>query len=246
MGNNKKTVKCSFCHRLGHNRVSCPKLKAEIENIREEFGSDHPDVYEYDDYKNRYSKKSKLNAKTIRRCSYCASTSHNIRTCKDKSNDIIKLKKANKDWRNNILNELTSKGIGVGTIMSNSGYVSSVENKKSPWTLVSIDWENLSWIVDNKKVFKLILMSNPAIYREITLEQLLNDSPSYSYRWEVLSTSSILDYPEKWDTVSDPLFDEQCVEIFKDITKSEYDSFFFSLIDSKPQFLTFLVPDLGE
>ena len=40
-------------------------------------------------------------------------------------------------------------------------------------------------------------MSNPSVYREITLEQLLNDSPSYSYRWEVLSTSNLLDYPKK-------------------------------------------------
>ncbi len=246
MGNNKKTVKCSFCHRLGHNRVSCPKLKGEIEKIREHYGSDHPDVNEYDNYKSKYSKKSKLNAKKVRRCSYCQSTNHNVRTCTAKSTDIIKLKKLNKEWRNNILDELKNRGIGVGTIMSNSGYVSSLENKKSPWTLVSIDWENLSWLVDNRKVFKLILMSNPAIYREITLEQLLNDSPSYSYRWEVLSTSGNLDYPEKWDTVSDPLFDEQCIEIFNGITKSEYDSFFFSLIEQKPQILTFLMPELGE
>ncbi len=245
MGNNKKTVKCSFCNRLGHNRVSCEKLKAEVENIREQFGSEHPDVEEYDQYKTKYSRKSKLNAKTTRRCSYCLQTSHNIRTCAVKHADIIKLKKANKVWRNNILNELRQKGIGVGTIMANSGFVSSVENKKSPWTLVSIDWQNLSWLVDNKRAFKLILMSNPAIYREVTLEQLLNDSPTYSYRWEVLSESTILDYPEKWDTVSDPLFDEQCVEVFKDITKTEYDSFFFELYNSKPQILRFLLPQ-GE
>ena len=37
MGNNKKTVKCGFCGRLGHNRVSCPKLKEMIEKEREEL-----------------------------------------------------------------------------------------------------------------------------------------------------------------------------------------------------------------
>ena len=246
MGNNKKTVKCSFCHRLGHNRVSCPKLKAEIENIREQYGSSHPDVDEYDEYNSNYSKKSKSNANTIRRCSYCAETNHNVRTCTDKTSDIIKLKKTNKIWRNNLLAELRNKGIAVGTIMVNSGYVSNVENKRSPWTLVSVDWENLSWLVDNRKVFKLILMSNPSIYREITLEQLLNDSPTYNYRWEVLSKSSNLDYPHKWDTVSDPLFDEQCVEIFKEMTKVEYDNFFFELIESKSQILKFLTPEKGE
>ena len=246
MGNNKKTVKCSFCHRLGHNRVSCPKLKKQIESLREEFGSNHPDVDEYDDYKSKYSKKSKLNAKAIRRCSYCSSTSHNVRTCSQRANDIIKLKKLNKDWRNNLLKELRQKGIGVGTIMSNSGYVSSIENKKSPWTLVSIDWHNLSWLIDNRKVFKLILMSNPSVYREITLEQLLNDSPSYSYRWEVLSTSIVLDFPDKWDTVSDPVFDEQCFEIFKDMSKAEYDTFFMTTLNNKPPMLNFLIPTIGE
>ncbi len=246
MGNNKKTVKCGFCHRLGHNRVSCPKLKMQIESTREEYGSEHPDVYEYDDYKNRYSKKSKLNANNARRCSYCQSISHNIRTCSDKSSDIIKLKKTNKKWRNNILNELKKRGIGVGTIMSNSGYVSSIENKRSPWTLVSIDWQNLSWLIDNKKVFKLILMSNPSVYREITLEQILNDSPTYSYRWEVLSRSESLAHPQKWDTVSDPVFDQQCVEIFKDMTKKEYDTFFSLRLNSKPDILTFLIPNTGE
>jgi hypothetical protein len=246
MGNNKKTVKCSFCHRLGHNRVSCPKLKTEIESIRDQFGSNHPDVDQYDSHKDSYSKKSKLNANTTRRCSYCAKTSHNVRTCSDRSADIIKLKKSNKVWRNNLLNELKSRGIGVGTIMVNSGYVSNVENKKSPWTLVNIDWEDLSWIVDNRRVFKLILMSNPSIYRKVTLEQLLNDSPTYNYRWEVLSTSTILNHPEKWDTVADPSFDERCVELFKEMTKNEYDNFFFELIESKPQILKLLTPDIGD
>tara|TARA_B100001113_G_scaffold347516_1_gene340017 strand:+ start:4037 stop:4789 length:753 start_codon:yes stop_codon:yes gene_type:complete len=246
MGNNKKTVKCSFCHRLGHNRVSCPKHKEQIDNLRQEFGSDHPDVSEYDNYKNLYSRKSKSNAKTVRRCSYCSSVSHNVRTCSIKSTDIIKLKKLNRDWRNNVLNELKAKGIGVGTIMANSGYVSSFENIKSPWTLVSIDWHNLSWLIDNRKVFKLILMSNPAVYREVTLEQLLNDSPSYNYRWEVLSTSDALNYPEKWNAVSDPVFDEQCVEIFKGISKAEYDTFFMSIVDQKSEILNFLMPNIGE
>lgn len=242
MGNNKKTVKCSFCNRLGHNRVSCEKYKISIEEIREKHGDDHPDVADYDNYKIRYSKKSKTNASTVRRCSYCASTTHNVRTCKDKSADIIKLKKLNKEWRKNILKELRQRGIGVGTIMANSGYVSSVQNRKSPWTLVSIDWENLSWLVDNRKAFRLILMSNPAISKEVTLEQILNDSPSYIYRWDVLSRSETLDFPDKWDTVSDPAFDQNCVEIFKGLTKAEYDSFFFSLYSQKPPNIQFMIP----
>ena len=245
MGNNKKTVKCSFCNRLGHNRVSCQKLKLEMENSRLQYGDDHPDVKDYDDYKEQYSKKSKDNASRTRKCSYCLSTGHNMRTCKDRINDFSKLKRTNKKWRNNILKQLEDKGIGLGSIMVTNGYINSIENRKSPWTLVSIDWDNLSWLVDHRKVFKLILISNPSIFRVLTLEQLLNDSPSYHYRWKVVSTSSNLNYPENWNTVSDPVFDSHCVEIFKGLTKAEYDAFFFKTFQ-KSLILQHLIPNIGE
>lgn len=246
MGNNKKTVKCSFCNRLGHNRVSCPKLKAEIEKNREQYGSSHPDVREHDQYLKEYSDKSKSNANRTRHCSYCMGAGHNVRTCNIKDHDFIKLKRINKDWRKNVLKELRERGIGVGSIMSNARYINNIENRKSPWTLVSIDWDNLSWVIDNKKVFKLILMSNPAIYRQITLEQLLNDSPSYNFRWEVISESEVLDYPEQWNTVSDPTFDSHCIELFSGLTKSEYDTFFFNIYNAKPLPIQFLNPQIGE
>ena len=246
MGNNKKTVKCSFCNRLGHNRVTCEKLIAHVEDNRAKYGSNHPDVSEYDEYKKNYSDKSKANANRARHCSYCASQKHNIRTCTKKENDLVKLKKLNAEWRKNILTELQNKGIGLGAIMVNHSYVSNTENGKSPWTLVSIDWEKLSWIVDNKKVFRLVLMSNPAISRHITLEQILNDSPSYMHRWDVLSESEILDYPEKWDTVSDVAFDSEIVELFKGINKNDYDMLFIQFCENTIKYMFINQGDLYE
>lgn len=246
MGNNKKTVKCGFCHRLGHNRVSCSKLLGIIEENRKQYGSNHPDVTEYDKYKKLYSNKSKANANKNRHCSYCSSQSHNVRTCAVKNKDIIKLKKLNAQWRENILNELRQKGIGVGSIMANHSHVSNSENSKSPWTLVNIDWDNLNWIVDNKKVFRMILMSNPAIYREITLEQIMNDSPSYIHRWNVMSKSAILDHPERWDTVSDTAFDSQLVEMFKGINKYDYDALFIQFFDCPIKYLYINQEDLQD
>ena len=91
MGNNKKTVKCSFCNRLGHNRVSCEKLKTEVETNRTQYGSSHPDVREYDEYLQDYSDKSRSNANRKRHCSYCIQAGHNIRTCHVKEKDFTKI-----------------------------------------------------------------------------------------------------------------------------------------------------------
>ena len=72
-------------------------------------------------------------------------------------------------------------------------------------------------------------MSNPSIQRELTLEQILNQSESYYHRWFVVSKSAGLNVPDKWDTISDPTFDETCIEIFDGITKAEFDGIFMEL-----------------
>ena len=232
MGNNKKTVKCSFCNRLGHNRVTCLKLKKSITDLEDKYGSNHPDVLEHRAYLNDYSEKSKKNATKSRYCSYCRKSSHNVRTCVERSKDVSRIKKLNFRWRTKIRQELHARGIGVGSIISTANHISSIENKASPWTVVSIAWDKVNWITDNARVFKIILMSNPAIQRELTLEQILNQSESYYHRWNVVSKSYNLDIPDKWDTISDPIFDEKCIEIFDGITKAEFDGLFMELQES--------------
>ena len=232
MGNNKKTVKCSFCNRLGHNRVTCPKLKKSITELEDKYGSNHPDVLEHKIYLDDYSEKSKKNATKSRYCSYCRKSSHNVRTCTERAKDVSRIKKLNFKWRTKIIQELQVRGIGVGSIISTANHISSIENKTSPWTVVSIDWDKVNWITDNARVFKIILMSNPAIQRELTLEQILNQSESYYHRWNVVSKSQNLDIPDKWDTISDPIFDEKCIEIFDGITKTEFDGLFMELQES--------------
>ena len=237
MGNNKKTVKCSFCKRLGHNSVTCTVYKGEVEKLRIEFGSNHPDVVEYDSSKSNYSKKSSINANKKRTCSYCLEEGHNVRTCAEKRRAVSKLKKINSEWRKNVIAELTKRGIGIGSIMANETYVSKSENQKSPWTLTSIDWDNLNWVNDNRKAFRLILMSNPCIYREITLEQVINESKSYIHRWRVVSVSDNLDHPEGWESISDSGFDRDCIEIFDGITKDDYEHLFMDLVTDKGNYM---------
>ena len=154
MGNNKKTVKCGFCNRLGHNRVSCKKLLESINRDREQYGSNHPDVIKYDDKANAYSLKSKINAKSKRFCKYCSRQNHNIRTCTERQEDISKLKKKNRDWKRLILNKLKEKGVGLGSILSSKQsdfYWTRQTNGTVPttgrgkWILTTIHWEKIGW-----------------------------------------------------------------------------------------------------
>ena len=94
------------------------------------------------------------------------------------------------------MQELSTRGIGVGTIIAPVNHISSIENSSSPWTVVSIDWRKINWVTDNARVFKIILMSNPSIQRELTLEQIMNQSESYYHRWTVISKCASLDIPD--------------------------------------------------
>jgi len=248
MGNNKKTVKCSFCMRLGHNRVSCEKLKILIENERSKHGSDHPDVKLYDSLNDRYSKKSSENANTVRHCKYCFIESHNVRTCKELANDFLALKKRNAQWRKCLLIIFREKGIGTGCILTSKHFKkfgNKTLTKGDKWILTSIDWNNITFDStknpDDYKVFKLVNLSNSSAQTMLSISQLMavNESnPTISeMNWDVISPSKTLDYPVGWDTVSDKKYDERLVEIFKYLNKSDIqDLLSFSYLD-KPYFI---------
>lgn len=233
MGNNKKTVKCSYCNRLGHNRVTCPKIIIRVDELRQKFGNSHPTVHEHDNYKESYSEKSSRNAKRDRRCSYCRLPSHNKRTCTSYREDLSKLKKTNNRWRQNILKEFTSRGIGVGALMAHSNHLSTIENPNSAWVITSIEWDRIVWTNDNKKIVSLVLVKNPAISRSLTLEQLLNNDESYYHRWDVVSPSDDLQMPPGWDTVQDENFSKIAVEVMDSIQKEDYDTLFVKLMQKK-------------
>ncbi len=230
MGNNKKTVKCSFCGKLGHNRVSCPKLKELIEKEREEHGSDHPDVKLYDRMSKGYSKKSSDNANKTRHCSYCFQPSHNVRSCEIRSKDISKLKKRNTAWRNALISHLKDRGIGLGSIMTgkySKRYGSRAYNKGDKWILTAIEWDLITF--DRKDspelVFKLVNLENSSVSTVITISRitsLVGDS-SKEYHWDVISPSTTLNYPEGWDTVSDVEYDKHLVSLFKGMGKKQYE-----------------------
>jgi len=222
MGNNKKTVRCSFCGTLGHNRVSCPKLKKYVSKVEKKYGENHPDVKEHKSYMETYSNKSRENATKERKCSYCHTSGHNSRTCVHFKADYSKIKRINHKWRKNLIRILKNRKIGLGAI------VSTCAGDASPWTIVSIDWIRLNWVTDNAPAFKVIKISNPGHQKYITLEQIINQVQSYYYNWVVVSPGQELDYPEKWDQLDDPDFDNLCSRFFESMTAEKFESYFLN------------------
>lgn len=234
MGNNKKTVKCSFCSRLGHNRISCPRLSIVIEGLRDKFGSNHPDVQIFDKGRKRYSKKSSNNANNTRKCKFCHKTGHNARTCSEKSKKMSELKKMNHNWRMIILEELKAREIGVGCIMT--------DVTKTNWMLTSIDWQKIHWLSNNDNVFKFVSLTVASDIKFVSLSRMF---VLYDH-WNVASPTDVYDFPDKWDTISDPDFDIMCISFFEDRDKESYELEMHRLMGKKEMSIKHMVEKLKK
>jgi len=252
MGNNKKTVKCGFCGRMGHNRVSCQKLKDLIEKEREKYGSSHPDVKTYDSLTKRYSIKSSNNASSTRHCKYCYLPNHNIRSCKERAKNISELKKRNYHWRKSLIGHFKEKGIGTGCILTSKyskKFGSRLLEKGDKWILTSIDWDKITFddydsnpnsFHEECRVFKLINLSNSEVTTMISVSQLVATNASNKnpeFLWDVLAPSQVLDFPEGWDTIADKKYDLHLNDLFKYLNRSTYQNLIQFSFSHKPHLI---------
>jgi hypothetical protein len=118
-------TRCKYCFEIGHNTRTCKHLHNKINSLP----SDDP-------HKARYEKKI-----SHRTCRYCGEqTEHNIRTCPSLTNDVTKYDKLNKEFQNDIINLLDSKGIVIGncfnydfTLLANTIYDSETQKHISEY-----------------------------------------------------------------------------------------------------------------
>ena len=144
--NYKRTVRCSYCYESGHNRSSCPKYAAKIEEIRQESGDDHYAVAAYD------AKKAKRKAKAKdRACSYCSSKGHNRATCPELRANILKSQAKTAAFRKAMYERMKALGIGVGTVISTDRFQARSDNDdiespryRVPHVITVINWDNIT------------------------------------------------------------------------------------------------------
>ena len=122
-----RTVNCSYCYERGHNRRSCPHLKAYVEN--------NPDSY-----RAKREKERRLRMKNrVRRCSYCDGVEHNARTCTIKKEDKKRLVLALSVERKRFFEKMKAQGIGVGALFArDTGW----NMPKLAYMISGINWKN--------------------------------------------------------------------------------------------------------
>lgn len=113
-----RTVRCRWCYKSGHNKLSCPQMK--------EDAAKNPNGYAASTLARIAESK-----KQGRRCSYCSECGHNRTTCKKIFEDGVKIINVNKKYRQKLLDFMKDKSIGVGALVkihNTRGY-----NTKGEW-----------------------------------------------------------------------------------------------------------------
>mgnify|MGYP003125305941 FL=1 len=130
----KRTVRCSYCYESGHNKSSCPALKAKIESYRRAHGDDHYLVRDWDAKKAR-----KAAAAKTRKCSYCGEHGHNRAGCTKLKAAMAAFSARNAEYCENMYAALVESGIAPGAMIR----VSRWSGDSSPRTamVVGINWE---------------------------------------------------------------------------------------------------------
>ena len=196
MSTRRKTVYCSYCFQKGHNKQTCPSLKADIENLRQNFGDQHPEVVEYDSNRKSVSASASRRAKMIRRCTYCGAEGHNTRTCSVLKEHIKDATEINKDYCSIVYDRMRECGIGVGAIIKmiryQSGYRKSTDEL---YMIVGIKWENINFLEPHRKVIaaKCIKTSD---FVDLAIPYNCPDISVNS--WEVASPVPCASPPDGW------------------------------------------------
>lgn len=194
--NRRKTVYCGYCFQKGHNKQTCASLKADIENLRQSFGDQHPEVVEYDSNRKSVSASASRRAKMVRRCTYCGGEGHNTRTCSILKDHIATATEINKDYCSIVRDRMEHCGIGVGAIIKmiryQSGYRKSTDDL---YMIVEIRWDDINFMEPHRKVIltKCIKTSN---FVDLSIPYSCPDISVNS--WEVASPVHVVSPPENW------------------------------------------------
>lgn len=137
MGAYRRSPRCSSCYQQGHTIRSCPVLKEKAAAAAAKPSSERG-YYEQRalDKVNGYSRNS-------RSCSYCDGSGHNAAGCTLRKQDIETATSKLITWRNRFIESAKAAGMGIGAMVSHSGYSPSIgyATKENPHFCIIVGYE---------------------------------------------------------------------------------------------------------
>lgn len=122
-----RTVRCRKCWGKGHNIRNCPTLSPE-------------------------QKAEYATGDRARKCSWCAKTGHNKNGCVSRKTDRIAYITANSLYRKKVLDFLTSKGYGVGALVTSDRHEALDTDKL--YFITDINWDEIQQKRPGAYIFK--------------------------------------------------------------------------------------------
>ena len=143
-GNYKRTVRCSQCYQIGHNKGSCveyrKKLKTNIERYNKALEA--PNLSSWDrECNERYLRNStdtlaKLEGKgKSRSCGYCHEVGHSRPTCTTRKQEVSTITASTLEFRKKVAQRMIDENFGPGALVE----VGSGPSRLAVVTKVALD-----------------------------------------------------------------------------------------------------------
>ena len=214
-----RTVRCSYCYELGHNRSTCPELKKYIDKLRKENGDHTYSVAEYDRMKKKRSNRS---------CSYCKEKGHNTRSCPTLKKDVDTEYNINKVYRARVYEHIKSIGLGIGALVKVNHYMTKGYQREEVLGFVEqIIWDRIrsttngyGWRSPHAFVTSMQKENYTGDRKEVLNVPFHPETHgNYSYdneRYEVVNPSDHINPPPGWFELEDiPDLDKELAHSLK-------------------------------
>tara|TARA_R110001599_G_scaffold264894_1_gene465440 strand:+ start:224 stop:982 length:759 start_codon:yes stop_codon:yes gene_type:complete len=143
-GNYKRTVRCSQCYQVGHNKGSCveyrKKLKTNIERYNKALEDDSLSTWDRE-CNERYLRNStdtlaKLEGKgKSRSCGYCHEVGHSRPTCTTRKQEVSTITASTLEFRKKVAQRMIDENFGPGALVE----VGSGPSRLAVVTKVALD-----------------------------------------------------------------------------------------------------------
>ena len=153
-GNYKRSVRCSHCYEVGHNKSSCPQRLDALTNNKAEYEKRLAEGIS-DEWDRTWTERrlrdtshdldKMLNKGKGRACSYCGESGHNRRSCTARKDKGRKIADKILALRRHALDVLAGQGLGPGALVQWTSYPDKPEERTHLGIVEEIRWGQIKY-----------------------------------------------------------------------------------------------------